>query len=181
MPDKFFGHDFIPKFSTVNQRTEQFLLPWTPTIPRFMWFQRSLAAIGSDKWSLGVLSRERRLILLILSWLQALIFVVVLGWLFVPIYVKAGVSQNSTLCFSLLLVFADQVLNIAKPLWMACDLSVLELYYVMSVCIWKVRILWSGMRSTWYSLLVLWFLELLFLATAFAASLPLPSTLTVSD
>lgn len=116
MPDKFFGHDFIPKFSTVNQRTEQFLLPWTPTIPRFMWFQRSLAAIGSDKWSLGVLSRERRLILLILSWLQALIFVVVLGWLFVPIYVKAGVSQNSTLCFSLLLMFADQVLNIAKPL-----------------------------------------------------------------
>lgn len=65
-----------------------------------MWFQWSLAAVGSDKWSLGVLSRERRLIQLILSWLQALIFVVVLGWLFVPIYIKAGVSQNSTLHFA---------------------------------------------------------------------------------
>uniref|UniRef100_A0A8C3EPN2 Sodium/glucose cotransporter 1 n=1 Tax=Corvus moneduloides TaxID=1196302 RepID=A0A8C3EPN2_CORMO len=31
------------------------------------------------------------LIQLILSWLQALIFVVILGWLFVPIYIKAGV------------------------------------------------------------------------------------------
>ena len=72
--------------------------------------------MGSHKWSSGVLSRERRLIQLVLSWLQALILVVVLGWLFVPIYIKAGVSQNSTLSFSLLLIFADQVLNIAKLL-----------------------------------------------------------------
>lgn len=112
---------------------------------RCMWFQCSPAAIGWDKWSLGVLPRERRLIQLILSWLQALIFVVVLGWLFVPIYIKAGVSQNSTLWFFLLLMFVDQFLSLAKPLWMAWDLSVLDLYYIMSPYIGKVRILCSEM------------------------------------
>lgn len=81
-----------------------------------MWLQWSLAAPGPDKWALEVLARERRLIQLILSWLQALIFVVVLGWLFVPIYIKAGVSQNSMLCLSLLVIFVDQVSNVAKPL-----------------------------------------------------------------
>lgn len=182
IPDKFFGQDFIPKFSTVNQRKEQLLLFPNPAIPRFIRFQWSLAAIGSNKWSLGVLSREKRLIQMILSWLQALIFVVVLGWLFVPIYIKAGVSQTSMLCFSLLLMFVDQVLNIAKPLWMAWNLSMLELYYIISVYNCKVRILCSHTWAEKYLGLLglLWFLELLFLATACAAPLPLPSTLTLS-
>lgn len=62
---------------------------------------------------------------------------VVLGWLFVPIYVKAGVSQNSMLCFSLqpvnrpLSSIAEQVLSIAKPLSTSTrDLSMLKLYNV---------------------------------------------------
>ena len=100
-----------------------------------------------------MLSRDWRLIQLTLSWLQALVIVVILGWLFVPIYIKAGVSQNTRLCFSLLLMFADHVLNTAKPLRMAWDLSTLELYYIMSVYIWKVRILCSEIWAEKYLVL----------------------------
>lgn len=172
-----FSQVFIPRLLTVNQRTEQNLFPHTPAVARFLWFHWSLVG------SLGAVCRHRRLIQLLLSWLQALIFVVVLGWIFVPIYVKAGVSQTTTSHLS--------AAHVCRPGLECCEVirkgtrSECARAALCCICVlekWGFSVLWSELRSTWCSLLVLlWFLELLFPETPIAAPLILCSTHTVSE
>lgn len=135
IPDEVFSQDFIPKFQLQIKGQSRTSSPHPPAVARFLWFQWSLAAVGSDKWSLGALSGDRRLIQLVLSLLQALIFVVILGWIFVPIYIKAGVSQTTPLHLSLLLragILPGIRNSIIKSLWMARDPSVPEQHFVIS-------------------------------------------------
>lgn len=91
------------------------------------------------------MSRDRRLIQLILSLLQALIFVVVLGWIFVPIYIKAGVSQTTPLtclCCSCLQLRA----GIVQSHYEWHEIQVCQNSTLLYQSTWKMRILCS---KTW--------------------------------